>query len=305
MNSGILLLTKPPGISSARALGPLKRIFAGRKIGHTGTLDPFASGLLVVMVGRATRMAPWFTSLDKQYAALVRFGMESDTLDPEGTIIAEAPVPETARVIEVLPRFTGSIQQVPPAFSAVHIDGRRAYDLARQGLHVEIPARAVTIFSLTMTPTTSSAHPERYRMEVHCGSGTYIRSLARDIAREAGSVASLETLERTSVGPFLLRNATDLDTVRSSSTPDDFLVPLNEAVRRLPDIGTISLPPDLEKPVRVGTPLSTGSMEPVRALLAASEVTTVLLTDEGGREVSLCQFSAADGQWRYRVVFAA
>ncbi|MFW6228301.1 MAG: tRNA pseudouridine(55) synthase TruB, partial [Alkalispirochaeta sp.] len=133
MKNGVLLLDKPTGISSARALYPVKRRFPRRKIGHTGTLDPFASGLLVVLVGYATRLSRFFLSMDKRYTATVVFGMETDTLDPEGEIVARAPVPTPDRVAAVIPRFHGKIEQVPPRYSALKIGGTRAYRAARAG----------------------------------------------------------------------------------------------------------------------------------------------------------------------------
>lgn len=208
MNSGVLLLNKPTGPSSARALYPVKRAVHGRKVGHTGTLDPFASGLLVVLVGNATRLSRWFTKLDKRYRAVVRFGTQTNTLDEEGEIVARAAPPERAAIEGVLPRFIGEIMQVPPAFSALKIGGRRAYELARSGTAVEPEAREVRVDEVTLGREIERGEETiDYALDVRCGSGTYLRSLARDIGIAAGSCASLVALERTMVGPFTLAEA--------------------------------------------------------------------------------------------------
>ncbi|MDL2229616.1 tRNA pseudouridine(55) synthase TruB [Treponema sp. OttesenSCG-928-L16] len=205
--SGYMLIHKNPGKTSFETLGRLKRVLATRRIGHTGTLDKFAEGLLVVLVGRAAKLNPWFTGLEKSYEAVILFGLETDTLDPEGAIIAEAPVPGRDAVAAVLPRFSGTILQTPPEYSSVHIDGRRAHELARSGTAVEMKARPVEIHSLELL----SFQGPMARISVCCSKGTYIRSLARDIALAAGSRAHLTELIRTKVGSFDLSAAIDLD----------------------------------------------------------------------------------------------
>jgi tRNA pseudouridine55 synthase len=203
--TGVVLLDKPTGITSFAALGKTKQRFHTRKVGHTGTLDPFASGLLVVLIGPATRCARFFTGLSKRYETELIFGRETDTHDHTGATVREAPLPDYERICELLDDFRGEIAQVPPSYSAVHVDGKRAYERARSGEDVEIPPRRVTIHSLESTRVDERT----MRLTVECSSGTYIRALARDIGRAAGSAAHLASLRRTAVGPFLVDEADD------------------------------------------------------------------------------------------------
>jgi tRNA pseudouridine55 synthase len=201
--AGIALIDKPEGVSSFAALGPLKKVAHTKRIGHTGTLDPFASGLLVVLVGHLTRIAALLSGMDKVYEAVFRFGTETDTLDPEGNVVREATVPEYDRILQTLPFFTGCLSQEPPAFSAIHVEGKRAYELARKGNPVQLAPRPVTVHKLDLIDWT----PPDLRVRISCSSGTYIRSLARDIGRKAGSAASVATLRRTEVGLFSVTDA--------------------------------------------------------------------------------------------------
>lgn len=302
MKSGILLLSKPSGPSSNGVLGPLKRTFNTRKIGHTGTLDPFASGLLILMVGKATRLAPFFTALDKEYHAVVKFGEQTDTLDPEGAVTESAPVPDPQTVASVLTQFTGTIHQTPPAFSALHVNGERAYVRARRGETVEIPARTVHIHELAL----EQIDEERYEMVVRCGSGTYIRALARDIAHAAGSVASLETLRRSAVGSFRDQEAVTPETLRNSPRPEDHLLSISEAVRTLGTIQQCLVAPELRTLISTGTKLDSPELRPVRDELdllrnGVSDSEIVLLVGENNVELALCEHT--ESGWSYRMVF--
>lgn len=201
--SGIVLLAKKSGMTSFSSLSSVKRAFSTGKVGHTGTLDSFADGLLVVLVGKLTHLVPHITNFDKTYRALIAFGTETDTLDPTGTVVRTGRVPSADEVRAVLPDFCGETEQVPPLYSALHIDGRRASDLARAGKTVEIAPRRIKIHSLKLLDFF-----ENYALvEVCCSKGTYVRSLARDIAAACGSCAHLAALRRTAVGPFLLKDA--------------------------------------------------------------------------------------------------
>jgi tRNA pseudouridine55 synthase len=206
LHDAILLLNKIPGLTSFEALKPVKKALASRKVGHTGTLDKFAGGLLVVLTGKALKLSPYFTNCSKHYEALVCFGSETDTLDPEGIIIAEAPVPSKEAIELVLEQFRGRITQIPPVFSAIHVGGKRAYELARSGVSVEMKPRFVTIHELSLC----SYEPPFARLKVHCSAGTYIRALARDIAVAAASRAHLVELTRTQAGAFSLTDAIPL-----------------------------------------------------------------------------------------------
>ena len=200
---GVLLLNKSPGISSFKSLDPVKKALGTGKVCHTGTLDSFAQGLLIILCGRAVKLSSWFTGLDKQYRALICFGTETDTLDPLGKVINSAPVPQKKDIETALPAFTGTILQAPPSYSAIHINGRRAHELARAGIELEMKKRPVTVYSLNLC----SWDPPHAELEIHCSSGTYIRSLARDLALSLGSRSHLSYLQRTRVGKFTLDKA--------------------------------------------------------------------------------------------------
>jgi tRNA pseudouridine55 synthase len=204
--SGYLLVSKPPGITSFQTLTGIKKTFASSKVGHTGTLDKFASGLLLVLVGRAVKLAPWFSGSDKEYRGTVFLGAETDTLDPEGAVVAQGPVPSREALEAALDQFRGSILQAPPVYSAVHRDGTRAYLLARAGKPVTMEKRRVAIYSLEL----EAYDPPLARIAVRCSKGVYIRSLARDIALAADSRGHLSALTRTGVAGFSLAEAVDL-----------------------------------------------------------------------------------------------
>jgi len=200
---GLLLLNKIPGITSFDSLKVVKRAFGTGKAGHTGTLDKFAQGLLLVLVGRGVKLAPLFDNNDKEYTGTIKFGEETDTLDPEGRIIATGRLPSLRDIEEVLPSFMGNILQAPPSYSAVHVNGERAHELARRGVEPEMKKRPVTVYNLELISWT----PGEAVINAKVSSGTYIRSLARDIALAAGSRAYLSALTRTSVGKFHINDA--------------------------------------------------------------------------------------------------
>jgi tRNA pseudouridine55 synthase len=199
----MVLLRKPSGITSFQALSPLKRELGSGKIGHAGTLDKFASGLLVALAGSYSRLAPFVQAGEKRYRGLVAFGRQTDTLDPEGSVVAEAPIPSLEDLTKALCAFRGPIMQRPPAYSAVHVAGKRAYELALRGEEPELKERRVEIRALELL----SYEAGRALIEVRCTSGTYIRSLARDIALACASCAYLLELERLSIGPYSVDEA--------------------------------------------------------------------------------------------------
>lgn len=211
--SGIVLLKKQAGKTSFSSLSSVKRALGTTKVGHTGTLDSFADGLLVVLVGHLTHLVPHITNFDKTYRALIEFGTETDTLDPTGQIIKKGKIPSKEDVLSVLPCFIGEIEQVPPVYSALHVDGKRASDLVREGKNVELKARKITISSIKLI----DFYDNFALVEVSCSKGTYIRSLARDIAAKCDTVAHLKELRRTRVGPFNLENAVDEENISADS----------------------------------------------------------------------------------------
>ena len=202
---GILLLNKPPGATSFAALKGVKEALRTGKVGHTGTLDKFAEGLLVALAGRFTRLAPHIVDLDKTYYAVIEMGRETTTLDPEGETVRRGPIPEESTLHEKKGLFTGRILQSPPAFSAVRLGGERAYRRALRGEDLEIPKRPVDVHEFSLLEWT----PPFLRVRVRCGKGTYIRSLARDFGEACGSCAGLAALRRTRVGPFDVEDAFD------------------------------------------------------------------------------------------------
>jgi tRNA pseudouridine55 synthase len=201
--SGLILLRKPEGITSFQALFPVKRALGTGKVGHAGTLDRFASGLLVLLAGPYSRLASYVAAGEKTYRGLIAFGSETDTLDPEGEVIATAPPPSLEALEAALGSFRGRILQRPPAYSAVHVQGKRAYQLAREGLDPEMKERQVEVFSLELL----SYEGGEALVELRCSSGTYVRSLARDIAVACGSRSHLRALERLAIGPFSVEDA--------------------------------------------------------------------------------------------------
>ena len=216
MPHGWIILDKSPGLGSTNAVGAVKRAFreAGLgkvKVGHGGTLDPLATGVLPIAIGEATKLAGRLLDSDKAYDFTVRFGVQTDTLDMEGAVVATSDMRPSIRQIEaVLPRFTGEIDQVPPAYSALKVDGARAYDLARAGEDFVLATRRVTIGSLAIQAAASPIADE-ITLSAFVSKGTYIRSLARDIALALGTVGHVTMLRRTKAGPFTLEQAISLD----------------------------------------------------------------------------------------------
>ena len=197
---GWVVLDKPVGMTSTHAVAVIKRLFAARRAGHAGTLDPLASGCLPIALGEATKTVPFVVDSRKTYVFTVRWGEERDTDDAEGRVAATSAIrPDAAAIRALLPRFTGTIEQVPPRFSAVKIEGERAYDLAREGQTVEIAPRAVTIHRLDLVEI---ADPDHAVFATECGKGTYVRALARDLGRALGALGHVSALRRSRVGPF-------------------------------------------------------------------------------------------------------
>lgn len=209
---GWLVLDKPAGMTSTQAVGAVRRIFDARKAGHAGTLDPLATGVLPIALGEATKTVPYAVDGAKCYRFTVRWGIETDTDDAEGRTVAASDVrPEQSAIEGVLERFLGDIMQVPPAFSAIKVDGNRAYDLAREGELVELEARPVRVAALSL-----AALPDRDTavLEAVCGKGTYVRALARDMGRELGCLGHVIALRRTRVAAFEEAQAVTMERLR-------------------------------------------------------------------------------------------
>lgn len=243
--NGWLVLDKPYGITSNEALGKIKRIFSPQKVGHAGTLDPRASGLLPVAFGEATKTVPFVMDGRKVYRFEVTWGTETDTDDTEGEVIATSDKrPEAETIAAVLTEFTGTIMQVPPKFSAIKVAGERAYDLARDGEEVELEARPIDVHRLDLVDCPDA---DRAVFEAECGKGTYVRALARDLGRRLGTCGHVTSLRRLLVGPFGEDDLVDFDDILEASQERDedegiealveeFVLPVREAMDALVEV---------------------------------------------------------------------
>lgn len=283
---GWIILDKPVGIGSTPCVSAVKRAlreggYGKRKVGHGGTLDPLASGVLPIAIGEATKLTGRMLDADKAYAFTIRFGEETDMLDAEGTVIATSPArPTRAEVEAVLPRFTGAIEQVPPAFSALKIDGARAYDRARAGETFALACRAVTVHALAVM---GDALPDAVTLAARVSKGTYIRSLARDIARALGTVGHVVMLRRTKAGPFTLEGAISLDKLSEAAKAralESVTLPLTAG---LDDIPALSVTPDQAGALRQGRKLI-GIAAPSGLHLAILGQAPVALVEVSGAE---------------------
>lgn len=232
---GIILLDKPAGLSSNAALQRVKRIFHADRAGHTGSLDPLATGLLPICLGQATRLAAYLLDADKSYAARVQLGVATDTGDAEGAVVARAPVRVSREaLVALIPRFLGEIEQVPPMYSALKREGRPLYALAREGIEVERAPRRITIHELRLTRFADA----QFDFEVRCSKGTYIRTLAEDWARAASEEAHLAALRRTAVAGFAAASMIGLEALADAATDprrlSDLLLPPLAALAHWP-----------------------------------------------------------------------
>ena len=235
--SGILPVEKGPGVTSFQVVAHLRRLLRVSRIGHGGTLDPEATGLLPILVGEATKLTPYLVDLDKEYVATVRLGVTTETQDLSGAVVETRPVPEldAAAVEAALRPFVGTIQQVPPMYSALRRGGRRLYELAREGVEVEREPRAVTIHSILLERLSL---PD-FVIRVRCGKGTYIRALAADIGARLGSGGTLAALVRTRVGPYALEQAVPWSLLREARSGAQFwarVLPPDSALGHLPAV---------------------------------------------------------------------
>lgn len=228
MRGGIINLIKPRGVSSAKALGAIKRRVYPAKIGHMGTLDPDASGVLPVCVGKATRLFDFFLAKRKRYRAEFTFGTATDTLDACGRVIETAPVNFTESLLQAaLTSLTGEIEQVPPNYSAKNVGGVRAYSLARSGREFSLPAKKVTVYSFSLIDRISK---DVYAFDIECGGGTFIRSLARDLAEKLGTVAHMSALVRTECGGLRIEDGVTAEEFVGSGDPEKYIIPIAEAL---------------------------------------------------------------------------
>jgi tRNA pseudouridine55 synthase len=235
VNAAVLLVDKPAGPTSFGCVARVRGALGGRKVkvGHAGTLDPFATGLLALLVGRATKLAPYLVGLDKRYRTVVQLGVRSDTGDPEGTLEpGVAPLPAAGELARACAELTGVISQVPPSTSAIKIDGKRAYALARAGVAVEMPAREVVVHALDVL--SYDAATGRVVLDVHCSKGTYVRALARDLGDALACGAYCAELRRLAIGHLSAERAGTLDEVAAAPLTGGWRMSCNEALAHLP-----------------------------------------------------------------------
>ncbi len=281
--SGVLVVDKPVGMTSHDVVEAIRRGTGIRRAGHTGTLDPRASGVLVILIGPAVRLSEYVSASDKRYQAIIRLGSSTDTFDAEGKFIqSNQPVNVTEEQFEkILKNFEGEIEQTPPPYSAVKVGGRRAYDMARQGEEVELAPRKIQVHHLEVLEWA----PPEVVVDVHCSSGTYVRSLANDIGVQLGTGAYLVGLRRTKSGRFSLRDATPLRKLQEAFQAGNWYQYLIPAAEALADWPAVELNPDEVEEVRHGhrVKAAAGAEQPqlVRGVSAAGELIALMVPAAG------------------------
>ncbi|MET0753307.1 MAG: tRNA pseudouridine(55) synthase TruB, partial [Pyrinomonadaceae bacterium] len=240
--NGILIIDKPVGITSHDVVARCRRILRTKRIGHTGTLDPFATGVMVILVGQATRLAQFLDKDAKEYEALVRFGSETDTGDRTGELRItnyDSRDVSIEEIENVLPGFRGEIEQTPPMYSAKKVEGKKLYELARKGIEIERKPVNITIYELEVQSSKLKAQSSDVSIRVLCSAGTYIRTLAEDIGRKLNVGAHLAELRRTRAGKFDLSKAVrleKLEEIAAENLLDNALISMNEAISHLPEV---------------------------------------------------------------------
>jgi len=277
--SGVLVVDKPIGLTSHDVVQIIRRGTGIRRAGHTGTLDPRASGVLVVLIGPAVRLSEYVSASDKRYQATIQLGRSTDTYDSEGTVTKATPVEDILedQFDEILQSYVGEIEQVPPPYSAVKVKGKKAYEMARKGKPVDLEPRIINVFNLEILEWA----PPEVVIDVYCSSGTYVRSLANDLGDSLGTGAHLIGLRRTKSGQFTLRDAVPLRTLKESFDAGDwyqFLIPAAEA---LGDWPMIELNPDEVELVRHGhrIPAEEDVQDWVRGLSQQGDLVALLEND--------------------------
>jgi tRNA pseudouridine55 synthase len=289
--SGVLVVDKPVGLTSHDVVQIVRKGTNIRRAGHTGTLDPRASGVLVVLVGPAVRLSEYVSASDKRYQAVLRLGAATDTYDADGRIVSTSPVDliEERAFEEALDSFVGEIEQIPPPYSAVKVKGRKAYEMAREGEEIDLAPRRINVYSLELLEW---APPEAV-IDVYCSSGTYVRSLAHDLGEKLGCGAHLIGLRRTKSGRFTLRDAVPLRKLRESFEDGNWYQYLIPAAEALSDWPAIELLHEQVESIRHGhrIPADEGSEGMVRGV------------SEQGELVALLEYVADSSEWQPKKVF--
>ncbi|MBC8086128.1 MAG: tRNA pseudouridine(55) synthase TruB [Phycisphaerae bacterium] len=285
LKDGMLLVDKPAGVSSHDVVGRARRAARTPRVGHAGTLDPFATGLLVLAVGNATRLLPYLDAEPKVYEARFRFGFETDSDDTTGAQTFSAPAPDWANLESVLAAFTGGLLQTPPAYSAKHVDGERAYKKARRGEAVELKAVEIVVHEWQVVDRT----PDTLDVVITCRGGTYVRALARDVGRALNSAAHCETLRRARSGRCHLEQAVSSDALERGAIADG-AVPLMSPLQALQDMTHVVITAELEADIRHG-----------RSIAATDEGARSVLLRADSRIVGIAN-RTDDNRWQPRVV---
>jgi tRNA pseudouridine55 synthase len=296
--NGWLIVDKPSGLGSTPVVGRVRRLLDARKLGHGGTLDPLATGLLPIALGEATKCVSYVMDAPKRYRFTLRWGEARDSDDAQGTVTEQSPIrPNRAQIEAALPAFTGRIEQIPPAFSAVKLGGRRAYDLARRKQEVNLAARSVEVEEFRLLPPDERADAETLRdfasFEVLCGKGTYIRALARDLGVRLGTCAHVTALRRLSVGPFCEGHAISLESLEAlghSAAASGWIYPVEAA---LDDIPALSLNEAEAGRLRCGQAVSISSRSSNEAVQALAQG-SIVVAMEAGKAVGLARLEAGD-----------
>jgi len=301
MKSGILPIHKPESISSAQVVARVKRALGAKKAGHTGTLDPFATGLLLCGIDQGTRISRFFLDGHKRYLARICLGVETDTYDPTGRIVSTAPqgmidALKTNDIEAVVNSFLGVQEQVAPAYSALKHEGRPLYELARQGKMIQKPPRRIEIFDI-LIKQIDRPHVD---IDVFCSSGTYIRSLAFDIGRKLGCGAHLSALCRTESGPFRLENAVTLDSLEKLEKMDiqERIIPLSKCLESLPRV--LADARTTEK-IKFGKKLFFSDFESV----STHPESFIRITDDGNNLLAIVQPGENGQEYKYSCVFTS
>lgn len=273
MSDGILNVLKPVGMTSHDVVDVVRRLAGTRRVGHTGTLDPGAAGVLVMAIGKATRVAEFVAETDKEYRVEITFGRATDTGDAYGTTVAEYPEArvDAATVQNVLPRFVGEIEQVPPMASAVHVGGRRLYELRRQGTQVDVPARRVTVYQLELIGFAEGP-PARGWLHVACSKGTYIRKLCHDIGEAVGAGGYASFMVRTRVGQYSLEDTHTLEELAQAAEGAGLASAVESADAALADLPVVELLPPQRQAVMHGQPVPLFKVQGWQSLLQAKVV---------------------------------
>jgi tRNA pseudouridine55 synthase len=288
--SGWICLDKPYDLTSTHAVGRIRRIFNAQKAGHAGTLDPLATGVLPIALGEATKTVAFMVDAEKAYRFTIAWGRTTATYDREGETIAQSDVrPTVAEVEAALPAFVGEISQVPPAFSAIKVDGERSYDLARAGEAVELAPRIVTVHSARVAEAPDADH---VTLEIECGKGTYVRAICRDLAEMLGACGHVSDLRRTRVGPFSDKTAVTLEMLEDlghKARQSEALLPVETALDDIPELAVTDEDAFRLKQGR-SIVLVPRQVETVKAgLKPGSRTVSAML---GGKVVALCEMRA-------------